>query len=355
MAHAPNMFCERKPDHWRCEEVPSPEPTPVPSPEPTPVPTPIPPLSGTCLGQAGIVELAAPWRTTYTHQSIDARFTHWVNVPGHAIILDGTTCWVGGRVDGPYNDSSVYECDDEHCPNDECPNPCLEYHTTAGVRVDTNVPAIVERVVVSNYGDGIEASESADRAGLVIKGAHLIDIKDDAVENDWGSNITVMDSLLERVNTAFASRFRSGEDIDARANTFLIDQSLVLLHEFPNGYKQKPGHGKVFKWEKDGKGPGFSIHDSVFVVTAYSSPLILPLVDQVRSCRGNVLYWADTEDAFNEWMDNEDRGSDGFTPSERFAQLSHCFDLVMRGPNQTQEDFLNTYWKPLADQWKETH
>jgi hypothetical protein len=302
-----------------------------------------------------VVELAESNDTSYTHPDIDARFAHWVDVPGHAVTMDGTTCWVGGRVDGPYDESSVYECDDEHCPNDECPEPCLEYHTTAGVRVDTDQVATVERVVVSNYGDGIERSESADRAGLTIKGVHLMDIKDDAVENDWGANIAVIDSLLERVNTAFASRFRSGEDIDARDKTFLIKNTLVLLHDFPNSYKMKSGHGKVFKWQKDGMGPGFSIENSVFVVTSYSGPLILPLANQVRHCSGNVLLWADDEDAFNEWMDENDEGSDGLTPSGRFTQLSHCFDLVVRGPNQTQEEFLEIYWAPLRDQWLETH
>jgi hypothetical protein len=315
----------------------------------------------TCLDSATSVETADESRTDYDFdgagKAVDARGVRWSGVPDHAIQPDGsrTGCWIGGDVAGPYPEDSVYECAPEHCPDGGCPEPCWAYHTTAGMRVDTAAPMTVEDVRISDYGDGIERSVSANRQPLVVKRAYLHDIHDDAIENDWGADITVVDSLLERVNTAFASRFRSGEDIDARDRIFEVRDSLILAHRFTHSYKNKPGHGSFWKWPKDGKGPNFVVTGNTFVVTDPGGGLLLPLANQLLECADNTVLWAASRASFDDWLGDDERGSDGLDNAGRVEALSGCFSFVLKPDGQGQPEFLAEHFHPLVAAWKQSH
>jgi hypothetical protein len=165
----------------------------------------------------------------------------------------------------------------------------------------------------------------------------------------------VVDSLLERVNTAFASRPRSSAQIDARDRTFEVRDSLVLLHSFPNSYLMEPGHGKFWKWPHDGTGPDFIVTGNTFVVTDYAGGLLQPLADQVVECADNTLLWAGSQSSFDEWIDENGLDSDGLTNAGRAEALSHCFTIVVKPDAEGQADFLAQHFDPLVAAWKQSH
>jgi hypothetical protein len=316
----------------------------------------------TCLDSATHIEIANSSRTNFdfdvASKAVDARGVHWVDIPDHAIKTDGDRagCWLGGYVEGPYPENSVFECEPRHCPGGVCPTPCWEYHLTAGMRIDTAAPMTLEDVRVSDYGDGIERSVSANRQPLIVKRAYLHDIHDDAIENDWGAAVTVVDSLLERVFIAFASRPRSGEDIDASDRAFEVRDSLILAHRFTHTYKDRAGHEGFWKWPHDGRGPSFIVTGSTFVVTdEISGSLVLPLVDQVLECADNTLLWAGTVSSWNDWLGGLELGSDGLTNAGRVEALSDCFTVLVKPEAQSQADFLAQQFDPLVAAWKQSH
>jgi hypothetical protein len=320
------------------------------------------PVQATCLDSATSIEIADESQSDYDFdvpdKGVDARGVHWVGIPGHALRPAGNWpgCWVGGYVEGPYPENSVYECTPIHCPDGVCPTPCWEYHTTAGMRVDIAAPVILEDVRISDYGDGIERSVSANREPLIVKGAYLHDIHDDAIENDWGASIVVLDSLLERVFIAFASRPRSGEEIDASDRTFEVRDSLILAHRFTHAYKNRAGHEGFWKWPHDGTGPNFIITGNTFVVVdEISGSLVLPLVDQVLECADNTLLWAGSSSSWNGWIGDPELASDGFTNADRVELLSDCFTFIVKPDAQSQADFLAEHFDPLATAWKQSH
>jgi hypothetical protein len=315
----------------------------------------------TCLDAAATVETANRSETDYVFdafgKAVDAQDVHWVGITGHAIQPAGPepACWVGGDVEGPYGEESVYECKPVHCPNRVCPDPCLAFHTTAGLRADTAAPTTIEDLRVSGYGDGIERGEDALREPMLVKRAYLHDIKDDAIENDWGASVTVVDSLLERVNTAFASRPRSSAQIDARDRVFEVRDTLVLLHSFAYSREMEPGHGKFWKWAKDGTGPSFIVTGSTFVVTDFGGGLLLPLADQVLECADNTLLWAGSLDGYDAWLADPELASDGLSAAGRLLALSDCYTLIVKPDTKTQADFLAEHFDPLVAAWKAVH
>jgi hypothetical protein len=320
----------------------------------------LPSQAQVCLSGVRTVENATSSKTDYdfdtASKGVKAFGVTWTGIAGHAIGVDGSqaACFGGGYVHGPYPEDSVYECSSEHCPGGVCPNPCWAYHLSAGISVQANAKSIIEDARVSDYGDGISQEESANRVDLEIRRAWLHDIHDDAVENDWGASVKVIDSLLERVNMAFASRQRSGENIDARDKLFEVRSSLVQLHKFTNQYKQKPGHGGFWKWGHDGMDPRFAVTDNVFVAELKGDGLLFPLVDQVVECRNNKLLWAGTLDAFEDELDDDD-DSDGLDNRGRLAALSNCFTVIVKPAGQSKAAFLAQHWDPLVTAWKATH
>jgi hypothetical protein len=314
-----------------------------------------------CLDGATSVETAEPSEKSYAFddagKAVDARDVHWFGHDKHALEPKGSEpgCWVGGDVEGPYRESSVYLCEPAHCPGGVCPTPCRAYHKSAGLRTSVPAPMVFEDLRVSDYGDGIDVGEYALRAPLTVRGAYLHDLHDDAIENDWGSSVTVLDSLLERVNTAFASRPRESADVDARGEVFEVRDTLVLLHAFPNSYLMRSGHGKFWKWPDDGTGPDFVVTDSTFAVTDYVAGLLLPLADQTLECEDNTLLWAGTTESYEAWIEDESVQSDGLTNEERAEALDHCYTIVVKPESQTQAAFLAQHFDPLVDAWKQTH
>jgi hypothetical protein len=314
-----------------------------------------------CLTGAKSTEQATTAETEYVYDSaghaVRGTGVLWQGLFDNAITLDGgqAGCFSGGFIDGPYENNSVYECSSEHCPGGVCPSPCYDFHTTAGIGNAVTAQTVIENVHIKDYGDGVSLESSANRAPFEVRGAWLENIHDDAVENDWGASVKVIDTLIERAWIPFASKFRSGTSIDARNEVFEVRNTLVLLHTFPNTYKMKSGHGGVFKWQHDGMGPGFIVTDSVFVAEKLAEGMTLfPLVDQLIECRNNKLLWAGTTADFEDAMDWAD-DSDGLDNRGRMNALAYCYTVVVKPAGQSKADFLAQHWDALVSAWKATH
>lgn len=315
--------------------------------------------AGSCLDEVQQRERAARTRTTYLFArpgvGIDATGVLWRDVGHHAVRLRGSAdaCWSGGAIEGPFPEDAVYECKLEHGYRG---GPCRAFHTTAGIAPEVGAPrTVIEDVRISHYGDGV--SLEAASGDVIVRRAWLYDLHDDAIENDFGRNITVTDSLIERVYMAFASRPRARSPVDQRDKLFAVRGNLVMLHRFTNAYKQRQGHGGFFKWPEDGSGPRFAVTDNVFVMDDPGiGQLVLPLTNQVAECRNNTLLWAGGRGGYQTWLTDGGGQSDRKRNNlARLEALSHCYRVVVKPFGQSREAFLAEHWDPLVARWRATH
>jgi hypothetical protein len=321
-----------------------------------------------CLDDATSVEDASSATTEYVFDAaghaVDARGVAWEDVPGHAVALVGreNACFAGGEVSGPYGDESVYECSARHCPDRVCPDPCLAYHTTAALEPAVGGLTVIDDFRGSAYGDGISLErESGD---VVIHRAYLHDIRDDAVESDWGRHsVTIEDSLFDRVFVALATRQRKkGATKNSLGEVWELHSSLVRLHAFPNTYQMEPGHGGFFKADRKKKRQvTYLITGNVFFAGPLAAPgsVMFPIATRTEACANNVLFWSGTEAAFEALLDDGDGHADKLDNRGRLAALNAefpgCYDVVVKPAGQSEADFVAEHWTPLADGWRAVH
>ena len=314
-----------------------------------------------CLTTAQSVEKATSSSTDYVYDSaghaVDARGVSWLDIPDHVLSLDGSAdgCWDGGRIDGPYPENAVYECSSEHCPSSGCPSPCLPYHTTAGMAPNDGA-RVIENVHIKDYGDGISV-ESAS-GDIVAKGVWFENIHDDAMETDYAhQSMSCLECLFERANMIMAFDRRSSADgnVPIPGWTIELRDSLARLHRFSNTYKQKPGHGSVFK-DDPSVSPEFIVTDNTFLLgpVAGSGQVQFPLLGQVKECARNVVLWQGTQEAWEDMLATGG-GLDGATNGERLQALSSCYTAYVKPAGQSAADFLKQRWDPLVAEWKATH
>ncbi|MGH7289327.1 MAG: hypothetical protein ACREI8_15055, partial [Myxococcota bacterium] len=210
------------------------------------------PLSSSSCADAGSTfEQATADETEYAFGSpghvVEAEGVAWLGIEGEALDLVGSAagCWTGGVAIGPYDDASVYECNRTHCPSGGCPSPCLAYHTTACMAPESSGGQVIEDFECAHYGDGI--SRELESGDLVLRRAHLHDLNDDAVEDDYGlSNTRVFDTLIDGAHVAFGDRQRSSENNDATGTEWEVRESLIRVRGNQNPYKRRPGHGGIW-------------------------------------------------------------------------------------------------------------
>jgi len=320
--------------------------------------TALPSHAQTCLDRASQIEKAAAAETEYVFggsgHAIDARGVVWLDIPDHALELDGSAdgCWVGGRIDGPYPEDAHYECTSEHGYTG---GPCWDYHTTAGMAPDDG-PRVIEDVHIKDYGDGISVEDGS--GDIVARRVWFENIHDDAMEVDYAQqSMSCVDCLFERNNIimAFDRRSSAGDNVPIPGWTFELRNSLVQLHRFTNTYKQKPGHGGVFKDDPE-VAPSFVVTDNVFLLgpVSGSGQVHFPLLGHVKECARNVMLWQGTQADWEEMLEEGD-SSDGATNGERLAALSHCYTVYVKPAGQSAAEFRAQRWDPLVRAWKATH
>ena len=295
------------------------------------------------------------WFATPGHV-VAAEAVSWLGIEGDALSLLGSEpgCWSSGLVDGPYDDSSVYECNAIHCPLTGCPSPCLAYHSAACMAPESAGGQVLEDFECAHYGDGI--SRKFASGDIEIRRAHLHDLNDDAIEDDYGlSNTRVFDSLIDGVHIAFGDRQRSSQDNDATGTEWEVRESLIRVRPNANPYKQRPGHGGFWKADKNPTHQHrYRITNNVFVAQGlHQGGIVFPVVGYVDECDGNVMLWAGPIAGTGGWLEALAGGggfADGLTDGERLAALNlalpDCFLVVLKPESQTEAEFLDT---PLVE------
>jgi hypothetical protein len=322
-----------------------------------------------CLDGALSVEDASSATEEYAFEeaghAVDARGVVWEDVPGNAVHLVGgaDACFTGGEAIGPYQGGSVYECSARHCPDRVCPDPCLAYHTTAALALAVEAPhTTIDDFAGSDYGDGVSLErESGD---VTIRRAYLHDIRDDAVESDWGRHsVTIEDSLLDRVFVGLATRQRKkGATKNSLEEVWTLRGSLIRLEAFENTYKMREGHGGFFKADRKKKRQvTYRITGNVFFAgpLAVEGSAMFPIATQTEECENNVLFWSGTESDWEALLDDGDGYPDKLDNRGRLAELNtlfpDCYDVIVKPAAQSEADFVAEHWTPRADAWRASH
>jgi hypothetical protein len=308
-----------------------------------------------CLSSARSSEKASASERDYffdaAGHAVDARGVTWSNIADHALSLEGDAdgCWSGGRIDGPYPENAVYECSSGHGYTG---GTCWAYHISAGMSPNDG-KRTVEDLHIKDYGDGISVeSGSGDIVGRRIWFENL---HDDSMESDYAQqSLSCHDCLFDKVNMVLAYNRRSSVSSGPKSGlTMELRDSLVRLHRFTNTYKQKPGHGGVYK-DDDGFSPRFIVTDNVFLLGPVSTQMQIPTPSTTVECRNNLLLWQGTLAAYNDMLDSGE-SNDGLTNGERLAALSHCYTVIVKPASQSAAAFLAQRWDPLVSDWKASH
>jgi hypothetical protein len=313
-----------------------------------------------CSAAGASFEQATAGRTEYAFVSpghvVEAEGIVWSGVQGEALSLLGSEqgCFHAGLVDGPYDDTSVYECNPTHCPAGGCPTPCLAYHTAACTAPESSGGQIFEDFECAHYGDGISRERAS--GDIVLRRVHLHDLNDDAVEDDYGlSNTRVFDSLIDGVHIAFGDRQRSSQNNDATGTEWEVRHSLIRIRPNQNSYKQRPGFGGFWKADTNPSHQHrYRVTSNVFVAQGQKQGGILfPVVGYVDECADNVLVWAGPISGSGGWQESladQSEFADGLTDGERLAALNAafpgCFRVVLKPETQSEAEFLAS---PLAE------
>ena len=331
------------------------------------------PASPSCADGGTTFEHASAGRTEYSFDSpghvVEAEGVSWSGIEGEALSLVGSEagCWRSGLVDGPYDDRSVYECNRTHCPEDGCPSPCLAYHTAACMAPEASGGQVIEGFECAHYGDGL--SRELESGDLVIRRAHLHDLNDDAIEDDYGlSNTRVFDSLIDGVHVAFGDRQRSSQNNDAAGTEWEVRGSLIRVRPNANPYKQRSGHGGFWKADHDPSHQHrYRVTNNVFVAQGVKQGgLLFPVAGYVDECAGNTLLWAGPISGSGGWEEalaDQSDFADGLSDGQRFAALNaafpDCFRVVLKPESQPEAEFLDTAlaelggksWNQLVAEW----
>jgi hypothetical protein len=320
------------------------------------------PPPASCVDAGSTFEQATAAVTTYSFLSpghvVDAEGVSWSGIVDRALSLLGSEpgCWTEGTADGPYDDASVYECIPLHCPSEGCPTPCLAYHMTECIAPEAAGGQAIEDFECAHYGDGI--SRELASGEIVVLRAHLHDLNDDAIEDDYGlASTRVFDSLIDGVHIAFGDRQRSSQDNDATGTEWEVRDSLIRARANQNPYKQRPGHGAFWKGDRIATHQHrYRLTSNVFVAQGLKQGgLLFPVMGYVDECAGNTLLWAGPLTGDGGWEDalaDQDDFADGLSEGERLAALNaafpDCFRVVLKAEEQTEAEFLDTPWPELG-------
>ncbi len=189
-------------------------------------------------------------------------------------------CWHGGLIKGAWNDT------DKGITWDD------PYHSAGGLSIE--VPDFtVESVRIEGQGDGIVT----DAGNARLRGVYMTDIHDDCIQNDYLHDVSLEDSFLDGCYVAFSARSWESGVADGSQKLWEIRDSLIRLQPQPVVYAQHrmptPGHGPFFKWDRDGKAPRVSIHNSIFRADQLPNhgSLGLPPELELADCSNNTLVW----------------------------------------------------------------
>lgn len=154
--------------------------------------------------------------------------------------------------------------------------------------------ALVERLRIHNYGDGVAMWENANN--FSIKKVHMSQIRDDCVSNDHGWSGLLEDSFLDGCYVAFSDRSWSAADPSA---VWTIRNNVVRLQSYDQTYRVgESGHGWFWKMDSGDAAVKVDLHGNVFRAdqpSMHSNHVFR--ADKVASCKkpdgspDNVIVW----------------------------------------------------------------
>lgn len=277
---------------------------------------------------------------------IDAGRVEWRGTDAFLLSLRGgpKVCWSGGRVFGSWNQETT---------------SWDVYHSTSGLGVYTD-DTIIEDFSVHNYGDATRQRSPTNRWEL--RRSYFWDIHDDAVEDEDHASVKVLDNLFDGVNVAISTR-NSDSSVDGSGNLIEMRGNLIRFKKFALTYKGNPGHGGVFKYDKDGRGPQIAMHDNVIVagpIKGSDGHSLFPYLTKLAACSNNKLVWVGTPADFDAAL-AQGSGPDGLDDRGRLGRLGYCFQVVKVAPRsgqsfeQARAEVLAQHWDPLVAAWKSSH
>ncbi|KKS95569.1 MAG: hypothetical protein UV73_C0016G0015 [Candidatus Gottesmanbacteria bacterium GW2011_GWA2_43_14] len=239
------------------------------------------------------------FNTKYDHLAagtrVDARTAVWTaqwpvqDSFNYPVLVGGPgICFSGGTITGSYPEQITSD-----------PHTTWDYmHSTSAMTFYSADP-VVENTTITNYGDAINFSSSAEN--FHVRGVHLENIRDDCIQDDYLYGGLIEDSLLNGCYTGISSRTYDGQDPmpgDSGNNIITIKNSLIRLKPVFGVYKNKgliPGHGEFFKWDSSGIAPRISLHNNIFRADqpANSSGMGLP-EGKLAGCSNNIMVWLGT-------------------------------------------------------------
>jgi|GEM_PF-5945487 len=274
---------------------------------------------------------------------------------GDSLKLQGSieACWFWGGFSGIFTPSvdadTYYACTATHGYSGS--GPCYAFHpagSPSAIAPQNSAGSVIEKVQIVDQADGVSILEAS--GPVTVRSSRIVFTHDDAVEDDWCTHdVTVDDLLLDKVFMAFAWDKRGAVDPDDCVvdREWSITNSLVRLHRFAHAYEEKPGHGGVFKDDGDGHNPeiaDFSNNVILLGPVAGQGQVQFPLTTRLGTCSGNVYLWNGTQAAYDDMLDTGE-SEDFETNGERLAELQAswpgCITVVLRGPSETEAQFLN--------------
>lgn len=182
-------------------------------------------------------------------------------------------------------------------------------------------------------------------------------VRDDCIENDHLHSGRVFDVLFDGCYTGISTR-PSSDDTESNGAGQLVELDRVLLRMQPMPYPYKwqdksgvigadgqpysgsgvpYGHGNIFKLDNDNvaRNPHFSIRNSVFLVTHYTteSKLDFPPPSLIDACQNNTIIWL---------------GGGSYPGELPTSKFPSCF-TVLTGQKGID------YWVSLVTDWHARH
>lgn len=195
--------------------------------------------------------------------------------------------WIGGVVTSHIPQDTFW--DDQYC-------------NSAGLTF-RDVDFAVDGVRVDGAWDGVRfSSETEEPSHSLLQHGWLSNIRDDAVENDKLTSLTIRDTLFDGVFTGIsidpASGY-SGPD-HYETGTLLLDRVLMRVQSYP--YRENDGRetvrpGSFIKGHF--ASPAVEIYDSIFAFDTPSSGMNHRMTtifnSKLTSCADNMLLWMSDE------------------------------------------------------------
>ena len=162
------------------------------------------------------------------------------------------------------------------------------YNNSAAIRIDGAPGVIIDDWRIDKAWDGVRIRGNS--GDFLIDDMHMSNVRDDAIENDFGLSGTVRDSLFDGVMVGMA--LVNATNPDASGNTITFEN--VMMRNQSYLYNGEMTHGGFFKTNTDAPQttPDIRLINSVFAIEDVT-PMHLSRLklawDNVVESRGNVF------------------------------------------------------------------